>query len=95
MPQRVEESKPSAVAVARESVTVKLAGGGLLATIGKTVLDGYDWLFSVAKEAGPEVLSLKTTISPFDPLLKATPSILMLLIVAALGAVIVRRIQAR
>lgn len=95
MPQKVDEAKPSVTSVAKESVTVKLAGGGIFAAIGKAAMDAYDWLFSVAKEAGPEVLALKTSIGPFDPLIKATPAILTLLVVAALGGVIIRKIQTR
>lgn len=95
MPQAADPEKPSVVATAKESVTVKLAAGGILSAIGKAAMDTYDWVFSVAKEAGPEIMTLKTTISPFDPLLKATPAILTILIVAALGGVIIRRFQTR
>ncbi len=95
MPQKVDEAKPSVTSVAKESVTVKLAAGGILSAIGKATMDAYDWLFSVAKEAGPEVLALKTSIGPLDPLIKATPAILTVLVVAALGGVIIRKIQTR
>ncbi len=95
MPQTVELERPTVAETAKESVTVKLAGGGIFAAIGKATMDAYDWLFSVAKEAGPEVLALKTSIGPFDPLIKATPAILTVLVVAALGGVIIRKIQTR
>ncbi len=95
MPQAVEPETPTIGATAKESVTVKLAAGGILSAVGKATMDAYDWLFSVAKEAGPEVMALKTSIGPFDPLIKATPAILTVLVVAALGGVIVRRLQTR
>lgn len=95
LPQHVEEAKPPVTQVAKESWTVRLAAGGIFSAVGKAAIDGYDWLFGVAKEAGPEILSLKTAIGPFDPLLKATPALLSLLIVAALAGVIVRKLQTR
>lgn len=95
MPQAVEPVRDSVGQTVKDSVIVKLAGGGLAATIGKAIMDTYDWLFSVAKEAGPEVLSLKTTIGPFEPLIKASPAILSVVVAVVLGAVIIRRIQTR
>lgn len=95
MPQAVEPETPTIGTTAKESVTVKLAAGGILSAIGKAAMDAYDWVVGVAKEAGPEVVALKTSIGPFDPLIKATPAILTVLVVAALGGVIVRRLQTR
>lgn len=95
MPQAAAPEKPSVIQAAKESWTVRLGVGGIASWIGKTALDGYEWAFGIAKEAGPEIMALKTAIGPFDPLLKATPALLSLLIVAALGGVIIRRLQTR
>jgi lysozyme len=96
MPQRVEEAPAGNVgALVRDSWTIRgvlIAGASYIAD---KAVGGYEWLFGVAKEAGPEILSLKTTISPFDPLVKLTPIVLTGLVVAGLAIVVSRRISAR
>ncbi len=96
MPQRVDEAPAGNVgALVRESWTIRgalIAGASFVAD---KAIDAYEWTFSVAKEAGPEVLSLKQTVAPFDPLVKLTPILLTGLVIAGLGIVVSRRIQAR
>jgi lysozyme len=95
MPQRVEEAPAATVGqVVGESWTIRGAAVAFASTMIGGVQQGYDFLFGVAKEAGPEVLALKTTLSPFDALLKMTPAILLVLTVAGLTIVFVRRVRA-
>jgi len=93
MPQRVEEAPAGSVTeVITQSWTLR---GALLAAVGAVtsgIQNAYDWAFSAAKDAGPEILSLKTTISPFDPLIKATPMVLYVLIIVGIIIVVVRKI---
>ena len=96
MPQRVDEAPAGNVgSLMRESWTIRgalLAGASFVAD---KAIDAYEWTFSIAKEAGPEVLSLKQTVAPFDPLVKLTPILFTGLVIAGLGIVVSRRIQAR
>lgn len=95
MPQAVEPERGKVKDLITESWTVK----GLLISVGAFITDRvievYDFAFSVAKDAGPEILSLKTTISPFDPLVKATPWILSALVLTGIGIALSRRVRAR
>jgi lysozyme len=99
MPQRVEE-KPAATAVqtVTKSKTILGAAIAFFGVAADKLVQVYDWLFSVAKEAGPEVLNLKTSLDPFDALFAAVkasmPVILLGVTVAGLGVVVARRISA-
>lgn len=96
MPQRVDEASAGNVgALLRDSWTIKGALVAFASYVTDKAIAAYDWAFSVAKEAGPEVLSLKQTVAPFDPLVKLTPILLTGLVIAGLGIVVSRRIQAR
>ena len=95
MPQRVEVAPTETITeVISGSSTIKGAVLALGSTIAGALQGGYDWVFGVAKEAGPEVLNLKTTLTPFDALLKLTPAILIALTVIGVTVVIVRRLKA-
>jgi lysozyme len=95
MPQRVEEVavvKPGEVIAG--SWTIKGAAIAFASTIVSGIQQSYDYVFGVAKEAGPEILTLKTTLSPFDALIKMTPMVLVVLTLAGLTIVVMRRLQA-
>lgn len=95
MPQSVEPAPSSSVKeVVAESWTVKGAALAFASTVVSGIQQSYDYAFGIAKEAGPEVMSLKTTLSPFDALIKLTPVLLLGLTVAGLTIVIMRRIKA-
>lgn len=94
MPQRVEEAPAGRVTeVITQSWTLRGAALAFLGTLTTGIEQAYDWAFGVAKEAGPEVLSLKTTISPFSPLLKATPTVLYVVVIVGLVIVVARKIS--
>lgn len=95
IPQRVEEAKPSVVTTVKESPTIWASFVAMMSTIGGGLSQGYEWIFGVAREAGPEVLALKTTISPFDALVKLTPAVLLMITVAAISYVVIRKISKR
>ncbi len=98
MPQAVAPAPVSVVKTVKTSQTIKGAILAALAFLADKAVSAYDWLFSVAKEAGPEVLSLKTAVGPFDALfglLKASmPLVLGALTIAGIWIVIARRISA-
>lgn len=94
MPQRVDESKGSVTQAATESWTIRSAVAGMSAGI----IQGWDWLFSTAKDAGAEVVAINTAKGPFDALL-AVMKVNMVGITAgiaivACGVVIARRLLA-
>jgi lysozyme len=95
MPQHVEPERGKVKDLVTESWTVK----GLLISAGAYITDRalwvYDFTFSVAKDAGPEIMALKTTITPFDPLLKATPWVLSILVLTGIWIAFSRRVTAR
>lgn len=93
MPQRVEQAPAGNVgALVKESWTVKGLLAAASAYIGEKFVSGYDFAFGVAKDAGTEILSLKTTVSPLEPLLKiGLPAIVIVGICIALS----RRAKAR
>lgn len=93
MPQRVEEVPAGkAVALVKDSWTIKGLLAAASAYIGDKVVNGYDLLFGVAKDAGSEILTLKQTVSPLDPLLKiGLPAI----VIIGIAIAIARRVQAR
>ena len=95
MPQRVEEAKPSVVTTISESRTIWASLVAMTATICNGISQGYDWVVGVGREAGPEVLALKQTLSPFDALVKLTPAILIGVTIAAISVVVIRKIQKR
>lgn len=95
MPQSVEPERGKVSDVVVTSWTIRGALIAGVSYITDKTITAYDWAFSVAKEAGPEVLSLKQTVAPFDPLVKLTPVLLTGLVIAGLGIVVSRRIQAR
>ncbi len=95
LPQTVEAGPVASVGqVISGSSTIKGAALALGSTIAGALQGGYDWVFGIAKEAGPEIVGLKTTLTPFDALLKLTPAILIALTVIGLTVVIVRRLKA-
>lgn len=95
MPQKAEPEKRGAVEAIAESGRGKIAAGGVLAAIAQGFVSAYDWAFSVVTAAGPEISAVKTAVSPLDPLIKMTPAILQMVIVATLIGVIVKTLQAR
>lgn len=96
LPQSVEAAPVATVGEAiTQSATIKTVAVAAPGAIYALFEQAYDWLFGVAKEAGPEILALKTTLTPFDALLKMTPTVLMLLTVIGLAVVVVRKISDR
>lgn len=96
MPQRVEAAPVATVKEAlTASASVKAAAVAVPGAAYSLFERGYDWLFGIVKEAGPEIVSLKTQLSPFDALLKLTPTVLMLLTLVGLTVVIVRKVASR
>jgi lysozyme len=93
MPQKVEEAPAGNVgALVRDSWTMKSLAAAVMAYIGEKALSGYEFAFGVAKDAGTEILALKTTVSPLEPLLKVgLPAIVMVGICIAIS----RRVSAR
>lgn len=93
MPQRVEQAPAGNVgALVKESWTVRGLLAAASAYLGEKFVSGYDFAFGVAKDAGTEILSLKTTVSPLEPLLKiGLPAIVIVGICIALS----RRAKAR
>lgn len=85
MPQRVEPvPMTSTKEVVASSWTVKGVLAAFSAYIGEKAVSGYDFAFGVAKDAGTEILSLKTTTAPFEPLLKiGLPAIVIVGLVIA------------
>jgi lysozyme len=92
MPQSVEPERGDVKDLVKESWTIKAGLGALVAYVSDKSLEIYDFVFGVAKEAGPEILTLKTTVSPFDPLIKVG---LPVIIVVCLIVVLSRRVKAR
>jgi hypothetical protein len=94
MPQRVDPETGSVKDAMKSSWTIR----GALIGLAATVVQGYEWLFSAAKEAGPEAVSLKQTIDPFNALLTHLSANMgaVAAIVCAVGLVIVisRRVSA-
>jgi lysozyme len=95
MPQAVTEVKPSPVEAVQNSASAKSALVGLASTAYLTISNGYSWLFDVAKEAGPQVIALRTNVGVFDSLVKLTPTLLAALTAITLIVVIVRKIATR
>jgi lysozyme len=96
MPQRVEEAPAASVKEAvTTSGTIKAAILALPGAVYGVFEQSYDWLFGVAKQAGPEVIALKTTLTPFDALLKMTPTVLAILTIIGLTVVVGRKIADR
>ena len=93
MPQKVEPSNPSVVSVATQSVTIRAA---LVAAAG-TLVQGWNWLFSVAHEAGPEIASNQQALSPFSSLFQTIGAnaglIASVVVLGSLGAVVANRLR--
>jgi lysozyme len=71
MPQRVEEGPAGSTnGLVRDSKTIQGVLAAALAYIAEKGLGVYEFLFGIAKDAGPEIMTLKTTLSPFEPLFK-------------------------
>lgn len=66
LPQAVAPAVPSVPTIAKESKTFQMSALGIVAT---TFGQAWEWLFGVAKEAGPEVVTNQTALSPFNALL--------------------------
>jgi lysozyme len=94
MPQAVEPEQGSVKDAVKESWTIKGAIVAGISYVTQQIIASYDTIFGVAKEAGPEILALKTTIAPFDPLMKLAQGGLALLVVTGIVIVVVRRLQA-
>jgi lysozyme len=95
MPQRVDEAPAERIPeIIIRSWTIRGAILSFAAWLAQFFIDAYDWLFGVVKEAGPEVIALKTTLSPFDVLIKMTPTLLLAISAIGLGIVVMRRLQA-
>lgn len=87
MPQDVVPDAPSMPAIAKESKTVQMSALGILAT---TFGQAWEWLFGVAKEAGPEVVTNQTALSPFNALLTTLgANVGLLAAIIAVGTLIV------
>ena len=95
MPQAVGLDRPTAAQAVAQSSSAKAAIVGIGVTTYQAISSGYQWLFSVAQEAGPEVLALKTTLSPLDALIKLTPAMMALAVAGILGFIIFRKIAVR
>ena len=95
MPQAVAPERGDVKSLVAESWTIKGVIISGLAFVTDKFIGAYDWLFAVAKDAGPEILSLRTTVTPFDPLVKLTPFVLGGIVIAGLGIAAARRIKAR
>ena len=93
MPQRVEPSNPSLINIAAYSNTIRAAA---LAVAG-TLVQVWNWIFGVAKESGPDIVSNQEALSPFGGLLNAIGAnmglIAALVVLGSLGAVIVNRLN--
>ena len=93
MPQRVEAIPAGRVAdVVKTSWTLRGALLALAGTLTTGIQNAYDWALSVARDAGPEVVNIKTALSPLDPLIKMTPVVLFAVVIIGLVIVIVRKI---
>lgn len=95
MPQNVEEApaKP-ATEVIKESWTIRglvISGSAYLA---EKILGIYDVVSSVVHDAGPEILSIKNSISPLSPLIKLSPWLLGAIVLLGLGIAGSRRLIA-
>lgn len=95
MAQAVTEDKPTPAQAVNNSASAKSALVGLASTAYLAISNGYSWLFDVAKEAGPQVIALKTNVGVFDSLVKLTPTLLAALTAITLIVVIVRKIATR
>jgi lysozyme len=94
MPQKVEEAPAGKVIeVVTQSWTLRGAALALVGAVTKGAQEAYDWVFSVVSQAGPEIATLKQTVSPLDPLVKLTPAVLYGVIVIGLIIVVIRKIQ--
>lgn len=94
MPQSVTQETGSVKEAVKESWTIRSA---IAAMIGG-IVQGWDWLFGTAKEAGTEILAIKNATGPFDALfisLKANMAgIAAMIVVVGCAVAIVRRLQA-
>src|SRR5690606_39337119 len=79
MPQKVESERHSTEGLVRDSRTLQGVLAAALAYIAEKGLGVYEFLFGIAKDAGPEIMTLKTTLSPFEPLFKiALPTVVII-----------------
>lgn len=92
MPQAVEPDLPSAKGLVKESRTLQGILAAAFAYVTDKALGWYDAAFGLATDAGAEVIKLKTTISPLDPLLKVG---LPAIVVIGLAIAYMRRRSAR
>jgi lysozyme len=94
MPQQVSETTGSVSDAAKQSWTIRGAVAGLIGGI----IQFWDWLFSTAKDAGTEIIALKTASSPFEALwvsMKMNLAVIAAgLVIAGCVIAIVRRLQA-
>lgn len=92
MPQQVEPEKHSTEGLIRDSRTLQSVLAAALAYIAEKFLGVYEFMFGIAKDAGPEIMTLKTTLSPFEPLFKiALPTV----VIVGLAVAWARRRSAR
>lgn len=92
MPQQVEPEKNSTEGLVRDSKTLQGVLAAALAYVAEKGLGVYEFLFGIAKDAGPEIMTLKTTLSPFEPLFKiALPTV----VIVGLAVAWARRRSAR
>ena len=95
MPQAVVPEKGDVKDVIKTSWTLRGLAISAIAYVADKITSVYDAIMGVAKDAGPEILSLKTTLTPMDALIKLTPAILTVLVITGIVIAATRRIQAR
>jgi len=79
MPQKVEPERTSTEGLVKDSRTLQGVLAAALAYIAEKGLGVYEFLFGIAQDAGPEIMTLKTTLSPFEPLFKiALPTVVII-----------------
>ena len=94
MPQIVEPEKGNVKDAIQTSWTLRGALIAFAATIAEGVSDAYGWAFSVAKDSGAELLTLKQTVGPFDSILISMKSALPIIAVIGIVIVVARRLNA-
>ncbi len=93
MPQKVEASNPAMLNVAAQSNTIRAAA---LAFVG-TVVQIWNWIFGVAKDAGPEIATNQQALSPLSSLFSLIGAnmalIAGLVVLGSLVAVVLNRLK--
>ena len=93
MPQRVEEGAAgSTEGLISDSRTIQGALAAALAYIAEKGLGVYEFLFGIAKDAGPDIFAMKTALAPLQPLITVgLPAVVLI----GLAVVWARRRSAR